>query len=306
MWGNKMKTKHIPRYLMWSGGADSTYMMLRLHQEGIRVDKVFFSNTGMEFPEMYEYVKKVEEYMKRKYNVTVIHLTTSDGHDYFSFSRGVGKIRGVYQVRGIPRQLEPCWLQREAKVKPFELWLKENKTEQHLLYIGYTSDELRRARMQTKKMNDKKLQEILKLPQNEKETTLLKELETAYKHEDKLIANHHLYPLVLWDIDSDDVKVELQKMGMLNPLYKYFDRTGCFMCPKVGKDYYFKMWKHYPSEWSWMKKEEKKLRKLKAFNSQFNKDQSLKEMEKEFEDGSYEATNYLRDTKEDDFCMCII
>ena len=264
-----------PRYLFWSGGADSTYMMLRLLEEGLRVDKIFFSDTGMEFPEMYDYVQKVEEFLKRKYDREVHHFEPADGKDYHSFSRGIGNIRGVDQVRGIPRQLEPCWLQRNAKIRPFEKWLKDNKIGDHLIYIGYTADELRRAKMKAMKNNDS-----------------------------KIVDNNHLYPLILWDVDSNQVKIELQKRGMLNPLYKHFDRTGCFMCPKVTMDTYYKLWKYYPDQWKWMKKEEKKLRKLKAFNHQFNKDASLKEMEKAFEQSDYDPE--LRETEEQDFCFCVI
>jgi len=267
--------KYVPRYAFWSGGADSTYMILRLLDEGLRVDKIFFSDTGMEFPEMYEYIKKVESFIKRKYNITIHRFFPAEDKDYATFSRGVGVIRGKEQVRGIPRQLEPCWLQRNTKIRPFEKWLKDNNIKDHLIYIGYTADELRRAKLKAMKNNDA-----------------------------KIVDNNHLYPLILWDIDSNKVKVELQKMGMLNPLYKHFNRTGCFMCPKVGDDTYFALWKHYPKEWEWMKKEEKKLKKLNAFNYRFNKDKSLKEMEKKFK--KMDKNGVVRETTDQDFCFCVI
>lgn len=297
---------NIPRYLAWSGGADSTYMMIRCLEEGIPIDMIYTADTGMEFPEMYEYMKQVEEYVLRKYNVKIVRLTHVEGKGYMEFSREIGNIRGKLQVRGIPRQLEPCWLQRNAKIRPFEAWLKENNIGDHLIYIGYTADELKRAKMKVQKNNEAELEKINALEGDEKTEAMDKFLKKLINNDNKIISNNQLYPLILWGVDSDQVKLELQERGILNPLYKFFDRTGCFMCPKVGKDYYYKLWKHYPSEWKWMKKEEKKLRKLNAFNAQFNKDQTLKEMEREFESGEFSIEDYLRKTEEKDFCFCII
>lgn len=41
-----------------SGGKDSTFMLLRMIEEEIPIDKVLFADTGMEFPEMYEHMAK--------------------------------------------------------------------------------------------------------------------------------------------------------------------------------------------------------------------------------------------------------
>jgi 3'-phosphoadenosine 5'-phosphosulfate sulfotransferase (PAPS reductase)/FAD synthetase len=250
--------------------------MLRALEDKLPIDQIFFSDTEMEFPEMYKYIEKVEGFIKRKYNVEVHHFKPADGKGYKEFSRGGGVIREKEQVRGIPRQLEPCWLQRNAKVRPFEIWLRDNKIKDHLIYIGYTADELRRAKLKAMKNNDA-----------------------------KIVDNNQLYPLILWGVSSNQVKLELQKMGMLNPLYEHFDRTGCFMCPKVNESTYYMLWKYYPKQWKWMKKEEKKLRKLgNVFNTSFNKDSTLKQMEKKFESKGYDVT--LRTVNEQDFCFCVI
>ena len=300
----KVKQLHIPRFLFWSGGADSTYMMLRLFEEGIRVDKIFFSDTGKEFPEMYEYVEKVKAFMMRKYEVEIHHFHPKEGRDYKSFSREVGFIRGEDKVRGIPRQLEPCWLQRNTKIRPFEYWLTANQVKDHLVYIGYTADELKRAKMKVRSNNEKELKKIEALEGEERSIALEKLVKKFVTGVNQIINNNHIYPLIIWDIEGDQVKVELQKRGMLNPLYKHFDRTGCFMCPKVGEDTYYKLWKFHPKQWKWMKKEEKRMRKLQAFGDQFNKDETIKEMETRFEKSGYNPE--IRSTTEQDFCFCVI
>ncbi len=45
-----------------SGGKDSTAMLLKGIELGMRIDEVIFCDTGMEFPGMYEHLKKVEQY----------------------------------------------------------------------------------------------------------------------------------------------------------------------------------------------------------------------------------------------------
>lgn len=48
----------------FSGGKDSTAMVLRMIELGERLDKVVFCDTGMEFPAMYDHIAKVREYVE--------------------------------------------------------------------------------------------------------------------------------------------------------------------------------------------------------------------------------------------------
>ena len=47
----------------FSGGKDSTCMLLKMIEEGTKIDKIIFVDTTKEFPQMYEHIKKVEEYI---------------------------------------------------------------------------------------------------------------------------------------------------------------------------------------------------------------------------------------------------
>ena len=42
----------------FSGGKDSTAMLLMMIEKGMKIDKVIFCDTGAEFPQMYEHIKK--------------------------------------------------------------------------------------------------------------------------------------------------------------------------------------------------------------------------------------------------------
>ena len=55
--------KHI---VSFSGGKDSTAMLLMMLEKGLQIDDIVFTDTGVEFPEMYEHIEKVEQYINRK------------------------------------------------------------------------------------------------------------------------------------------------------------------------------------------------------------------------------------------------
>ena len=63
----------------FSGGKDSTAMLLMMLEKGIQVDDIVFCDTGMEFPEMYNHIGNVEKHIKRK--VTV--LKRKETYQYF-------------------------------------------------------------------------------------------------------------------------------------------------------------------------------------------------------------------------------
>lgn len=60
--------KTIFNVVSFSGGKDSTAMLLKMIEEKIDIDCVLFCDTGLEFPQMYEHIDKVER-------ETGIHIT---------------------------------------------------------------------------------------------------------------------------------------------------------------------------------------------------------------------------------------
>ena len=56
-----------------SGGRDSTFMLLRMIEKDMQIDAVLFADTGMEFPELYEHLQKLDEHLFRERG---IHITT--------------------------------------------------------------------------------------------------------------------------------------------------------------------------------------------------------------------------------------
>ena len=63
--------KHI---VSFSGGKDSTAMLLRMLEENMQVDEILFCDTGKDFPDMLEHIEKVKKYIKEKYNKEILTL----------------------------------------------------------------------------------------------------------------------------------------------------------------------------------------------------------------------------------------
>ena len=61
--------KHI---VSFSGGKDSTAMLLRMLEKNMQVDEILFCDTGKDFPDMLDHIEKVKEYIKEKYNKDII------------------------------------------------------------------------------------------------------------------------------------------------------------------------------------------------------------------------------------------
>lgn len=56
-----------------SGGKDSTALLLLMIEKGMPIDQVLTADTGMEFPEMYQHLARVDAYL---YQQRGLHITT--------------------------------------------------------------------------------------------------------------------------------------------------------------------------------------------------------------------------------------
>ena len=124
--------KHI---VSFSGGKDSTAMLLMMLEKGMQVDQIIFADTTLEFPEMYEYIDKIENYIGRE----IIRTKPKKSFDEWCYGKIVrGKRKG--EIRGLPPVLYPCYWTRESKVNPMFQYTKGN-----CVYFGIASDEYKRA-----------------------------------------------------------------------------------------------------------------------------------------------------------------
>lgn len=200
----------------YSGGKDSTAMLLRLLELDEQVDDIVFADTGFEFPELYDYLDRIEKHIGRK--VTRIKYTEKEFKEWMYGKVTRGKHKGL--VRGFPLTGFPCWLTREAKIRP----LTKLQKDFDIVCVGIASDEAHRCSKEQGKIR---------------------------------------YPLVEWGWSEQDCVNYLNEKKLLNPLYKNFNRLGCWFCPKQNDNSLYTLWKMYPKLWRELKKlnaENKKVR----------------------------------------------
>lgn len=129
--------ENIKHIVQFSGGKDSTCMLLMMLEKGMPVDDIIFCDTGMEFPQMYEHIDKVEQYIGRK----VTRLKPKHDYEFFMFEyiRTRGKLKGE---KGFGWATMKCrWCTEWFKVEPTKMYLQGQK---YLSYIGIAYDEPKR------------------------------------------------------------------------------------------------------------------------------------------------------------------
>ena len=122
----------------FSGGKDSTAMLLMMLERGITVDRVICVDTTKEFPQMYEHIKKVQG-MVEPLKIEIVKID----YDYWfgEHIKAKGKRKGE-KGYGFP-DFRNRWctaLKREA-VKSYEKTLPEGATQFH----GIAFDEKERT-----------------------------------------------------------------------------------------------------------------------------------------------------------------
>jgi len=74
----------------FSGGKDSTAMLLNMVDKGYRIDEVLFVDTTKEFPGMYEHIEKVEQYI----GMPITRLKISFDYYFSEHVKTKGKNKG--------------------------------------------------------------------------------------------------------------------------------------------------------------------------------------------------------------------
>lgn len=197
----------------FSAGKDSTAMLLRMLELGPEeypITRILFADTNFEFPELYEYIKKVQEYIDTHYperglKIESVHSKRT-WEEWFYGEITRGKNEG--KVRGAPLIVFPCYWAREAKLYPLQRASKECSVQ----YVGIAADEPKRIS----------------------------------KHAER---DGIRYPLVEWGWSEEDAFRYLDSLNMVNPLYTNFTRLGCYHCIKQPLSSWYVLWKRYPELW---------------------------------------------------------
>lgn len=132
----------------FSGGKDSTAMLLHMVELGMQIDEIVFCDTTEEFPEMYEHIKKVEDYTGRKITI----LKAEHSFQYFLFDYEPKYYRNKSVIRHDKGLSFPSshirWCTRRLKADIVDKYIKSKikSGEEINQYIGIAYDEQHRVK----------------------------------------------------------------------------------------------------------------------------------------------------------------
>ena len=90
--------------ISFSGGKDSTAMLLLMIERDLPINTVLWADTGMEFPEMYDHIRKVDDYLYRERGIHITTLRHPKGFEYLMFEEKKQKPASIEnrQRLGVP------------------------------------------------------------------------------------------------------------------------------------------------------------------------------------------------------------
>ena len=167
-------------------------------ERGLPIDVVFNADTGMEFPEMYEHLAKVDEYLYRERGLHITTLRHPKGFEWLMFEEPKKRPDSIKKrmENGISLYgngwpgIKVRWCTGQLKTKLIDATVRQMKTEKDVRhYIGIAADE-------TKRCKDKQ------------------------------------YPLVEWGVTEAEALQICYGHGFdFGGLYEKYRRASCYCCP---------------------------------------------------------------------------
>lgn len=214
--------KHI---ISFSGGKDSTAMLLMMIEKEMQIDEIIFLDTGVEFPEMYKHIEKVERYIDRK----ITKLKAENSYEYMMFEHEKKKGKNKGQKGYSWADFRNRWCTQYLKKQVMNRYLKEKyKNIEIIEHHGIAADETKRL--------VKNREKNIKYPLAEWGVIEKEALEYCYNK----------------GFDWDG-------------LYKKFDRVSCWCCPLKNLKELKVIYKEYPKYWEKLKEwDSKTYRKFRV------------------------------------------
>lgn len=126
--------------LSFSGGKDSTFLLLELIRRKYPLDEVVFFDTGWEFPVMYEHIKKCKKICEQ-HGIKFVTLRGKKLFDYLMFETKVNE-RGGGIHYGYSWCGGACRWGTTEKQKALDEYAEQNIGS--IVYIGIAADETKR------------------------------------------------------------------------------------------------------------------------------------------------------------------
>ncbi len=203
-----------------SGGKDSTCLLLLMIERGMPIDAVISADTGMEFPEMYEHLAKVDEHLFRERGIHITTLRHPHGFEWLMFDEPKQKKASLENRArlGIPPYgngwpgIRVRWCTGQLKTHLISKEVNRLKKEKNALhYIGIAYDEAQRCKTD----------------------------------------EHNRYPLVEWGItETEALQICYDRGFDWGGLYEIYHRCSCWCCPFQRIDGLRKLRQYHPELWA--------------------------------------------------------
>lgn len=227
----------------FSGGKDSTAMLLRMMELGEPIDEVVCCDTYKEFPAMYRHIEQVKTVVEAA-GIQFTMLRSEKSFDHLMFDvmpnrRETNKVQ--HQGKGWPNA-RIRWCTGELKKEIIRKYFSKLKKTHHVIQcVGIAADEGHRLERKGNQKIDKR------------------------------------HPLVEWGWDEKDCLRYCYSKGYdWEGLYETFNRVSCWCCPLKSLGELRALRKYHPKLWEELDDMDKR-----SWN-QFRADYSVADLEKRF------------------------
>ena len=242
-------------------------MLLLMLERRMPIDMVLTADTGMEFPEMYEHLAKLDEHLYRERGIHLTTLRHPKGFEYLMFEEKKQKPSSIENREKLGVSLygngwpgvKVRWCTGQLKTHLINKEVNRFKgAYQALHYVGIAADEPKRIK-------------------NEQ------------------------YPLVDWDItEAEALKICYDRGYDWGGLYEIYHRCSCWCCPLQRIGELRKLRHHHPE--LWQKLREMDQRAIEQFGhnplGQFKKDWTVERLEQRFAAEDAQISVFLCEEKE--------
>lgn len=130
--------KHI---VSFSGGKDSTAMLLKMIENNMKIDEVIFCDTGKEFEDMYKHIEKVQSMI----DIPITVLKSEKSFEYWMFEHVKIKGKNKGQKGYSWPDFRNRWCTQALKKQIIRRYLKKYKDYKIIEYHGIAIDESHRS-----------------------------------------------------------------------------------------------------------------------------------------------------------------
>lgn len=234
------------------------------------IDLVLNADTGMEFPEMYEHLAKVDEYLYQKRGIHITTLKHPNGFEWLMFEEPKQKECAILKRKeagislygnGWPG-IKVRWCTGQLKTHLMEKKVRALSGSREVqYYVGIAADERKRCK-------------------------------------------EKVYPLVDWNVTEADALQICYEHGFdFGGLYKIYRRASCWCCPfqRIGE--LRKLRRHHPKLWEKLRGMDRRALAQFGNTSQgkFRSDWSVEELERRFCQEEMQLSMFdLEETTQDD------